>query len=149
MEFCHSFIASIEMILWGFFSPFILLLTYHIDQFLSVDSFSNSRNKSHLVIVYKPFNVLLRFVHILFKISMSVFIKHICHFLVVSLPVFGISVKVFKIYAGCKFHFRSVICKYSLPVYDAFSVSSRCHLKHKVVFKILGFFGCAAWLTGS
>ena len=52
--------------------------------------------------MYKPFNVLLLFVHILFKISMSVFIKHICHFLVVSLPVFGISVKVFKIYPGLK-----------------------------------------------
>ena len=124
-------------------------VTYHID-FLSIDAFSNSRNKSHLVMVYKPFfNVLLWFAHILFKISMSIFTMDICNFFVVSLPVFGISVKVFKIYAGCKFHFRSVICKYFLPVYDAFSVSSRCHLKHKVVFKILGFFGCAAWLTGS
>ena len=102
MEFCHSFIASIEMILWGFFSPFILLLTYHIDQFLSVDSFSNSRNKSHLVIVYNTFNVLLWFAHILFRISMSIFVKDICNFLVVSLPVFSISVKVFKIYSGCK-----------------------------------------------
>ena len=33
---------------------------------------------------------------------MSVVVEDICNFLVVSLPVFGISVKVFKIYAGCK-----------------------------------------------
>ena len=52
--------------------------------------------------MYKPFNVLLQFAHILFKISMSVFIKDNCNFLVVSLPVFGISVKVFKIYSGSK-----------------------------------------------
>ena len=98
--------------------------------------------------VYKTFSVLLGFACILFKISMSIVTKDICNFFVVSLPVFGISVKVFKIYAGCKFHFRSVICKYFLPVYG-FSLSSRCPLKHKVVFKIWGFFGCAAWLTGS
>ena len=52
--------------------------------------------------MYKPFNVLLQFAHILFKISMSIFIKVNCNFLVVSLPVFGISVKVFKIYSGRK-----------------------------------------------
>lgn len=95
--------------------------------------------------VYKPFSILLWFAHILFKISMSIFTKDICNFFVVSLPVFGI--KVFKIYAGRKFHFRSVIGKYFLPVYG-FSLSWRCPLKHKVVFTIWGF-GCAAWLTGS
>ena len=33
---------------------------------------------------------------------MSIFIKDICNFLVVSLPGFGISVKVFKIHSGFK-----------------------------------------------
>ena len=50
--------------------------------------------------MYKPFNVLLWFACVLFNTSMSVVVKDICNFLVVSLPVFGISVKVFKIYAG-------------------------------------------------
>ena len=55
-----------------------------------------------MIIVYNPFNVLLWFACVLFKTSMSVVVEDICNFLVVSLPVFGISVKVFKIYAGCK-----------------------------------------------
>ena len=52
--------------------------------------------------MYNPFNVLLLFARILFRISMSIFVKDICNFLVVSLPGFGISVKVFKIYSGLK-----------------------------------------------
>ena len=33
---------------------------------------------------------------------MSIFVKNICDILVVSLPDFGISIKVFKIHSGCK-----------------------------------------------
>ena len=77
-------------------------VTYQIDSFLSVGPFSNSRNKSHLVIEYNPFNILLWFAHNLLRILMSIFIKDICNFLVVSLPGFGISVKVCKIYSRCK-----------------------------------------------
>ena len=77
-------------------------VTYHIDSFMSVDPFSNSRNKSHLVIEYNPFNILLWFAHILLRILMSIFIKDICNFLVMSLPGFGISVKVCKIHSRCK-----------------------------------------------
>ena len=46
--------------------------------------------------------MLLWFAYILFRISRSVFVKDICNFLVVSLPGFGISVKVFKIHSGFK-----------------------------------------------
>ena len=52
--------------------------------------------------MYNPYNMLLWFAYILFRISRSVFVKDICNFLVVSLPGFGISVKVFKIYSGLK-----------------------------------------------
>ena len=51
---------------------------------------------------YNPFNIILWFAHILLRILMSIFIKDICNFLVVSLPGFGISVKVCKIYSRCK-----------------------------------------------
>ena len=77
-------------------------VTYHTDSFMSVDPFSNSRNKSHLVIEYNPFNILLPFAHILLRILTSIFIKDICNFLIMSLPGFGISVKVFKIHSRCK-----------------------------------------------
>ena len=33
---------------------------------------------------------------------MSIFVKNICDILVVSLPDFGICIKVFKIHSGCK-----------------------------------------------
>ena len=101
-NFVILLLHQLRLFCFCFFPLHSIKLTYHIDQFLSVDSFSNSRNKSHLVIVYKPFNVLLWFTCILSKICMSIFLKDICNFLVVSLPVFGISVKVFKIYSGCK-----------------------------------------------
>ena len=52
--------------------------------------------------VYNPFNVLLWFAQILFGIFMLILVKDICDVLVVSLPGFGISVKVFKIYSGLK-----------------------------------------------
>ena len=52
--------------------------------------------------VYNPFNVLLWFARILFGIFMLILVKDICDVLVVSLPGFGISVKVFKIHSGFK-----------------------------------------------
>ena len=50
--------------------------------------------------------------------------KGICNFLVVSLPDFGISVKVFKIYLGCKFLFRSMNCSHFVDCFlTVFTVS--------------------------
>lgn len=40
---------------------------------------------------------------------MSIFIKNICNFHVVSLSGFGISVNILKIYSGYEFLFRSMI----------------------------------------
>lgn len=51
----------------------------YLDSFLSVDPFSNSRNKSLSVMAYDPFNVPLWFAGVLFRIFVSVFTKDICN----------------------------------------------------------------------
>ena len=51
-------------------------MTYHIDLFANVESFLHSRDTSHLIIVYDPFNVLTdSFSSIVLRISVSIFIS--------------------------------------------------------------------------
>ena len=60
-----------------------------------------------------------------------------------SLPGFGISVKIFKIYSGCKFLFRSMIYKYFLPFCGLFFYSLQGVLWNtKVLFMFLFFWPC-------
>ena len=57
----NAFSASIEVIVW--FLSFILLIWCHIYWFAHVEYSLQPKKKSHLIVMYDSFNVLLNLVH--------------------------------------------------------------------------------------
>ena len=99
VEFCQVFCC----ISWDDFGLFsFILLRWHITLSFVCWPVLKFQEWIPLVMVYNPFNVLLLFARILFRIFMLIFVKDICDILVVYLPGFGISVKVFKIHSWFK-----------------------------------------------
>ena len=99
-EFCQNLLLH----QWRYFGVFLhsTKVTYYIDSFCLLTHSQIPGINPTWSLEYNPFNIILWFAHILLRILMSIFIKDICNFLVVSLPGFGISVKVCKIYSRCK-----------------------------------------------
>ena len=99
--------------------------------------------------VYKPFNVLLWFARILFKISMSVFIKDICNFFCSVFARLWYQCKSFQNICWMQIPFQICDLQILSPILWLFTLFKVC-FEAQVVFKILGGgFGCTAWLTGS
>ena len=77
LNFIKRFSASIEMIIWFFILQFVNVV-YHSDWFVDSEPSLHSSDKSHLIMVYDPFNVLLDLIaNILLRIFASIFISDI------------------------------------------------------------------------